>query len=183
MERTPELDDPAIRHHMFDVLHRGKTTRMTTQPIDETSVPKSILVETRFGDIEFVWDKAIYMPLGLLGFTDQHVFGLANIPGKNLDQFKLYQSLTEADLSFIVAPYNSDSGIYDPADIERAGKSLAIPEEDIAILLIVTVRPTGNGQNYAMSVNLQAPVIINTTRQIGWQHIMPHDKYPVQHDI
>ena len=156
---------------------------MTTQPTQDASVPKSILVETRFGDIEFLWDKAIYMPVGLLGFTDQHVFGLANIPGKSLDQFKLYQSLTDADLSFIIAPYNPESGIYNTADLERAAKSLAIPEEDMAILLIVTVRPTGNDQGYAMSVNLQAPVIVNTTRQIAWQHIMPHDKYPVQHDI
>ncbi|WP_085580747.1 flagellar assembly protein FliW [Thalassospira mesophila] len=156
---------------------------MTEQKINDANIPKSILVETRFGDIEFVWERALYMPVGLLGFADQHVFGLANIPGKSLDQFKLYQSLTDADLSFIVAPYNMESGIYSNTDIERAGQSLAIPQEDMAILLIVTVRPTGDNQNFTMSVNLQAPVILNTTRQIAWQHIMPHDKYPVQHDI
>lgn len=157
---------------------------MTETPnAKQQDVPESVVVETRFGDIEFSWEKAIYMPVGLLGFADHHVFGLANIPGQDIDQFKLYQCLTDANLSFIVAPYNTASDIYSAEDLDRARKTLAIPEEDMAIVLVVTIRPAPGGQGISMSVNLQAPVIINTTRQVAWQHIMPHDKYPVQHDV
>ncbi|MDP2696660.1 flagellar assembly protein FliW [Thalassospira sp.] len=155
---------------------------MTTSETEQ-KVPETVTVETRFGDIEFFWNKAIYMPVGLLGFAEHHAFGLANIPGSTLDQFKLYQSLTDANLSFIISPYNPDANIYSAEDIERALGSLAIPQEDMVILLVVTIRPSPSGTGIAMSVNLQAPIIIDTKRQVGWQHIMAHDKYPVQHDI
>ncbi len=140
-------------------------------------------METRFGDIEFSWDKGIYMPVGLLGFPDHHVFGLANIPNASLDQFKLYQSLTDANLSFIVAPYNMESGIYTDKDLDTAYKSLAIEKQDVAILLVVTLRSTSGGQGISMSTNLRAPIIIDTARQVAWQHILPNDKYSVQQDL
>ena len=156
---------------------------METENVAENETPESVVVETRFGDIEFSWDKGIYMPVGLLGFPEHHVFGLANIPNSSLDQFKLYQSLTDANLSFIVAPYNLESGVYADKDIEQAQKSLAIAHDDMAILMVVTIRSSAGGQGITMSTNLRAPVLIDTNRQVAWQHILPNDKYSVQHDL
>ena len=96
---------------------------MDSEKVAEKEIPESVIVETRFGNIEFSWDKGIYMPVGLLGFPEHHVFGIANIPNTSLDQFKLYQSLTDANLSFIVAPYNMESGVYSDKDLEIALKS------------------------------------------------------------
>ena len=149
----------------------------------DQSIPKSITIPTRFGDIEFEWDKAIYMPVGLLGFPDHHAFGLANLPDSKLDQFKLLQCLTDPVLSFIVAPYNPQSAAIEQQDLDHAIASLAIPKEDVSVLLVVTLRANDEGGGISMSVNLQAPVILDTNRQIAWQFVMPHEKYPVQHQL
>ena len=149
----------------------------------DQSIPTSITIETRFGEIEFDWDKAVYMPVGLLGFPDHHAFGLANLPDNKLDQFKLLQCLTDPALSFIVAPYNPESQAIETQDLEHAIASLAIPKEDVSVLLVVTLRPNEQGGGISMSVNLQAPVILDANRQIAWQFVMPHEKYPVQHQL
>ena len=156
---------------------------METENLAEQETPESVTVETRFGDIEFSWDKSIYMPVGLLGFPEHHVFGLANIPNTSLDQFKLYQSLTDASLSFFVAPYNLESGVYEDKDLMIAQKSLAIPADDMAILLVVTIRSAPGGTGVKMSTNVRAPIIVDTARQVAWQHVMHNDKYPVQLDL
>ncbi|BDW95107.1 MULTISPECIES: flagellar assembly protein FliW [Thalassospira] len=156
---------------------------METENVAENETPESVVVETRFGDIEFSWDKGIYMPVGLLGFPEHHVFGLANIPNTSLDQFKLYQSLTDASLSFIVAPYNMESGVYADKDLMTAQKSLAIESADMAILMVVTIRSAPSGQGITMSTNLRAPILVDTARQVAWQHILPNEKYSVQHDL
>ncbi|WP_417825050.1 flagellar assembly protein FliW [Thalassospira lucentensis] len=156
---------------------------MDTENVAENETPESVVVETRFGDIEFSWDKGIYMPVGLLGFPEHHVFGLANIPNSSLDQFKLYQSLTDANLSFIVAPYNMESGIYADKDLDLAQKSLAITADDMAILMVVTIRGAAGGEGIRMSTNLRAPILIDTNRQVAWQHILPNDRYSVQQDL
>lgn len=156
---------------------------METENIAETETPEFVTVETRFGDIEFSWDKGIYMPVGLLGFPEHHVFGLANIPNSSLDQFKLYQSLTDANLSFIVAPYNTESDVYDEKDLMIAQKSLAINAADMAILMVVTIRSAPDGQAIKLSTNVRAPIFIDTGRQVAWQHVMGNDRYPVQMDL
>jgi len=156
---------------------------MDTENIAENKTPEFVTVETRFGDIEFSWEKGIYMPVGLLGFPEHHVFGLANIPNSSLDQFKLYQSLTDANLSFIVAPYNLESDVYADKDLMIAKKSLAINAADMAILMVVTIRSAADGQGIRLSTNVRAPIIVDTGRQVAWQHVMGNDRYPVQMDL
>tara|TARA_E500000318_G_scaffold34862_1_gene34110 strand:+ start:1809 stop:2279 length:471 start_codon:yes stop_codon:yes gene_type:complete len=156
---------------------------MDTENIAENKIPEFVTVETRFGDIEFSWEKGIYMPVGLLGFPEHHVFGLANIPNSSLDQFKLYQSLTDANLSFIVAPYNLESDVYADKDLMIAQKSLAINAADMAILMVVTIRSAADGQGIRLSTNVRAPILVDTGRQIAWQHVMGNDRYPVQMDL
>ncbi|MBI4183093.1 MAG: flagellar assembly protein FliW [Proteobacteria bacterium] len=144
-------------------------------------VPGSIVVETRFGEIEFQWDKALYMPTGLLGFPEHHAFGLANLPNQQMSQFKLLQCLTDPGISFIVAPLNVESGAIAGEDLAKAGASLAILRGDMTVLLVVTVRKAEQG--IAMTVNLQAPIIIDMRRQTAWQFVLPGEKYPVQRPL
>ena len=151
-------------------------------PWDRRSLPESVTIATRFGDIEFGWDKAIYMPVGLLGFPDHQPFGLAHLPDIRAGEFMLLQCLTDPALSFIVAHYNPQSAIIEPYDLDYATASLSIPKEDVEVLLVVTLRANEQGGGISMSVNLQAPVILNTRRRIGWQFLMP-EKYPVQREL
>ncbi len=143
------------------------------------STAETVVIETRFGEISFDRDDAIYLPRGLFGYADYHDFGLANLPDPRLEQFKLMQSLTEPSLSFIVAPLNMESDIIDAADIDAASEMLSIARTDTAVLLIVATRKVG--VETQVSVNLRAPIIVDTKSQTGWQYVLNNSRYPVRH--
>ncbi len=70
-----------------------------------TVLPSEIVVvETRFGTYEFTPAQAVVMPHGLIGFADQQLFGLGNLPAPVPEDFKLLQSLGAPPISFIVMP-------------------------------------------------------------------------------
>ncbi|WP_147250387.1 flagellar assembly protein FliW [Thalassospira lucentensis] len=148
------------------------TPTETTPPAPQ-AVPSSVRLTTLFGEREFEWDKAIYFPAGLKGFPDHNVFALANFPGDGASSFLLMQCLTEPELAFIVAPYNMDSDTINPEHLEQAFTIHGIKKNDGAVLLIVTLhKPEDNG-DVSMSVNLRAPIIIDTERQSAYQHHLP----------
>ncbi|MEX2643004.1 MAG: flagellar assembly protein FliW [Acetobacterales bacterium] len=156
----------------------GSATRAAANHSGEAAT--SVVVDTRFGAIEFHWDKAIYMPIGVLGFPEHHVFGLAHLPHDKLSQVKLMQCLTDPNLCFIVAPYNIDSGAIAADDLNRAAASVSIAEGELAVMLVVSVRSKDAGDGIDMSVNLQAPILIDTGRQTAWQCVLPNEAYAVQ---
>ncbi len=41
---------------------------------------ETVVVETRFGTYEFAPDETVIMPHGMIGFADQQLFGLGNLP-------------------------------------------------------------------------------------------------------
>lgn len=143
------------------------------------STRKTVIIETRFGEMSFERDDAVYLPRGMFGYADYHDFGIASLDDARLDQFKLMQSLTEPTLSFIVAPLNAESGLIDAADVDAASKTLSIAPADTAVLLIVATRKVG--AETQVSVNLRAPIVIDTQSQTGWQHVLNNSRYPVRH--
>lgn len=138
--------------------------------------PTAVKLKTLFGEREFEWDKAIYFPAGLKGFPDHNVFALTSFPGKDNTAFILMQCLTEPELAFIVSPYNPDSKTIDPEHLEQAFTIHGVKKDDGAVLLIVTLYKPDDGDGDAdvvMSVNLRAPIIIDTTHQRAYQHHLP----------
>ena len=138
-------------------------------------------LETRFGVMSFERANAIFMPRGLLGYSEHHDFALANMPDPKLEQFKLLQCLSQPALSFIVAPANMESGIIDEADVQTACRSLGVAEGSVAVLLVVATRKIGAATQ--VSVNLRAPVILDLNNQTAWQYVLPNNRYPVRHVI
>ena len=141
----------------------------------------SVVIETRFGDIEFQLQNAIFMPRGMLGYADYHIFGVANMPDPKLEQFKLFQSLEEPSLSFIVAPLTPDGETIVVDDIEAACETLSIDPANAVILLVVSTRQIG--PTTQISVNLRAPVILDGTSQNAYQHVLMNNRYPVRQVI
>ena len=139
------------------------------------------VIETRFGEMEFRLENAIRMPRGMLGYADFQEFGLANMPDPKLDQFKLLQSLTDHELSFIVAPLNPENDSIDPADIRLACEALGLNPDKAIVLLVVSTRRIG--QMTQISVNLRAPVILDPTSRTAYQHVLLNNRYPVRHVI
>lgn len=155
-----------------------RETPQTDANGEQGTVPKSITIETLFGEKEFDWDRAIYMPTGLTGFQDRNVFALANFPDDVTSSFKLLQCLSEPELAFVVAPYNIDSDVIDRKHIAEVLMTLGIPEEHLVVLLIVTLhQPEDKDGQITMSVNLRAPIFIDSNRQVGWQHILRYPQY------
>lgn len=150
-------------------------------PQTAEDTPPTITIQTLLGEKEFEWDKALYMPTGLSGFENHNVFALANFPDDTLGSFKLLQSLTEPELSFIVAPYNPDSAVIAPEHLQQAFSALAVRQESCAVMFIVTLHKNADAQNMAVSINLRAPIIVDTDRQVAWQYTLPYEQYAYRH--
>ncbi len=136
-------------------------------------------IETRFGEIKFDGDNAVRLPRGLLGYAEYSDFCIADLPDQRLEPFKLLQSLSEPDLSFVVAPMNADSGIIEDRDLAAAAEALSIDRENMVALLVVSTRKIGEGVQ--ISVNMRAPIFIDIKNQTGWQFVLPSDRYSIRH--
>ena len=157
-----------------------ETTTIAQQP-PVTVASETVTLDTRFGNIEFQLENAIYMPRGMMGYADFHDFGLANMPDPKLDQFKLLQCLTEPELSCIVAPLNPETGTIEPDDIAIACESLSLNAGDAIVLLVVATRQIG--PTVQISVNLRAPVILDGANRTAYQHVLMNNRYPVRQII
>ncbi|GAB4224265.1 MAG: flagellar assembly protein FliW [Kiloniellaceae bacterium] len=138
-------------------------------------------MKTRFGVIEFDLNQALTFPKGIPGFVGYQSFGLAMIPSETQSSFMLLQALEPDDLSFIVLPYEMSAGLIDARDIDSALQSLSVTPENCAIMLIATFRRAGN--SFETSVNMRAPIFIDTQSRQAWQYIMPNDRYEVRHTL
>ena len=138
-------------------------------------------VKTRFGVIEFDLSLALTFPKSIPGFVGYQQFGLAMIPSETQSSFMLLQALDPDDLSFIVLPYDPALGLIDAKDIESAQQHLGIAPADCAIMLIATFRRMGN--SFETSVNMRAPLFVDTASRLAWQHILPNDRYEVRHTL
>lgn len=145
------------------------------------TVPDLAVVKTRFGEVAIDRGLAIEMPRGLLGFADHRSFGLATLPDPRFVQFKLLVNLADPAISFLVLPIDLDAGIIELADIEAACQGLAIAREDIAALVIVTIRRIA--AEARVSVNLRAPIFIDTRERRGWQFVLSSGRYPVRQEL
>ena len=141
----------------------------------------TVRIETRFGTMEFQLENAIYMPRGMLGYADYHDFGLANMPDPKLDQFKVLQSLETPDLSFIVAPLHPEADTIDPEDICEACRLLTVDPEKAVVLLVVSTRKIG--PTTQISVNVRAPVIVDTGNKRAYQYVLLNNRYSVRQVI
>lgn len=140
-----------------------------------------VILTTRFGDMEFDRSQAIHMPRGLPGFAEKRLFGLANLPQPHTQQFNLMQCLDDAELSFLILPLDPAGGIVDPADLRNAANVINIAEEDLAVVVIVAIRDVGGQPE--VSVNLRAPILLDTRNRVGAQHVLTNSNYPVRHII
>lgn len=153
--------------------------RTGTGAADEAAGSGKIVIATRFGDIEFDQAQAIFMPRGVPGFPGKRSFALTKLPHAGMQEFSLLQCLEDAELSFLVLPLDIDSGIIDRADLDQTREALEIAAEDMAVVLIVTIRDH-NGQPQ-ISVNLRAPIFFDAQNRTGAQHVLTNSKYSVRH--
>jgi flagellar assembly factor FliW len=156
-------------------------TPPVVSPTVQAQAEPQLVVESRFGTIVVDGESRVTFPQGLLGFSDFHTFGLATLPDGKHPQFRVLQSLEDASLAFLVAPLNIESGAISAEDLTEACTTLSIVREDLAVLLIVTVRREGNAAQ--VSVNLRAPVFVDSRRHVARQYVLPNARYAIRHPL
>lgn len=137
--------------------------------------------KSRFGEVFYSEAAVLSFPNGLLGMPGQDKFFLAKMPVEKLKNFQVMQSLVEDEISFAVLPHDLlDEGL-ETKDIAEIKQVLEIQGDELLIMLIASVQQTSTGAK--LSVNLRAPVFVNTETKEAYQIVLHNNKYQVQHFI
>ncbi len=139
-----------------------------------------MLLQTKhFGDVEISEQGILRFASGLPGFEQLKEFTL--IDGVNeASPFKWLQCISEPQIAFAIANPFLIVKDYDFELREEAAEMLDIEKgEDIAVYVIVVVPE----ELERISMNLKAPLIINSRNRKGAQIILDTDKYTVRHYI
>ena len=133
-------------------------------------------VQTKFfGEVEVAADEIIHFPDGLPGFETEKEFVYLH-PEDSV--FGCLQSCHHPHTAFIVlSPYKLCSDYeFDLAEEKR--EALAIKKlEEVLVLAIVTIPPENPEE---ATVNLYAPIVINTNANKGMQIILSESGYPLR---
>ncbi|MGQ9456151.1 MAG: flagellar assembly protein FliW [Armatimonadota bacterium] len=133
---------------------------------------------TRFGVIEVEDSSIIRMPKGPIGFEEYKNYCL--IQHRPDTNFRWLQSTDEPSLAFVVVDPSQLFEDYTvelmDADVEQLRLGSA---EDAVVLTIVTISDGGK----EITVNLAAPIVINSKELIGMQVILQDGRYPVQQPL
>jgi flagellar assembly factor FliW len=153
------------------------TNRFRAAGPKAAAAPSSIT--TRFGTLALDPARLITIS-GLLGFADCHGFALVDLQEAQAP-LKLLQSVDEPELASLVLPIDPAAGLIARGDLELACRALGIDWLALAILALVTVRPEAGAIHF--SINLKAPLLIDTARQLGRQHVFAGESYPLRYDL
>lgn len=136
-------------------------------------------IDTKYlGEMDIDEEKAIHFETGLPGFLEEKEFIILDIPGNDLLQ--LLQSLHTPNLAFFIANPHQFDQTYHFKLSDSTLESLNITtEEEVVILSILTV----NDPFEKSTINLQAPIVINSKTKQGKQIILNDDKYDMKTPI
>ncbi|WP_339227328.1 flagellar assembly protein FliW [Oceanobacillus sp. FSL K6-2867] len=136
-------------------------------------------IQTKYlGEVPIDERKIIHFPAGIPGFPTERDFVLMDLPETPI--FQVLQSVQTSTVAFIVS---NPHQIYPDYSIELDNnliESLQIKnEEEVAVLSIVTLK-----QPFQKStLNLKAPIVINTNHKYGKQYILSMETYSSQAPI
>jgi len=140
-----------------------------------------MLIETdRFGQVEIDSDDVITMVDGILGFEGVKRYVAIN-HGQDKDLFKWLQAVDRSDLAFVVVSPEKVFSDYvldiSPEDL----KKLQVQDERDLIVYAITVIPHNNPMD--MTVNLKAPVVVNSRNKLADQVIVSTEGYTLRHRV
>lgn len=159
------------------ILEREATA--VAKSLKTTAEESKYLLESRFGQITIDMEKAIYFPTGILGMPDKLHFCLADFPEGSKTEFKVLQSLDDIELSFVVLPVANENSFIEKQDIEEIATIMTTNVDDIALALVASTHVAPEGK--LISVNVRAPIVINTKEKAAAQYVFSHSKYEIRH--
>jgi flagellar assembly factor FliW len=132
-----------------------------------------------FGEIEIDESKIITFKEGIPSFEDLKRY-IVLYNGDETSPFRWLQCVDDGQLAFAVINPFMILKNYDIEISEETVESLNIESiTDVMVLAIVVVPEEPN----KMTMNLKAPVIINTKNNSGMQVVLDTDMYSVRHYI
>jgi flagellar assembly factor FliW len=140
------------------------------------------VLDTRFGRLEIAADHMVEMPQGPFGFAEHTRFALADVPNQPASQFRIFQALHDADVSFIVLPAAGANDWIDESDFLAACQTYRFDPAVSGLLLIVTMRRGADGAIEA-SVNTKAPIVMDTVHRIARQVVFTSDAYAIRQPL
>ena len=134
-----------------------------------------------FGEIDIEENKIITLDKGMIGLSDYRKFALIFDEEKGMKESSVmwFQSMDDPETAFPVMQPNTVKLDYNPTVSEEQLSSLGnLNDENLYVL--VTLTASANIED--TTVNLKAPIVINTETKKGCQIII-EDDYPIKYKI
>ena len=134
-----------------------------------------------FGKVNVEDDKIIEFPEGILGFPELKKFALLYDNEKNTaGGFNFLVSIEEPAFMMPVVPALVVEPGYSPKFTEDIEASIGKLTEDNALVLVTMTIPSDVTK---MTVNLNAPIVINADSKKGIQSVIGNEDYDVKYPI
>lgn len=139
-----------------------------------------ILNTKHFGQLEVQDDRILTFEEGIPGFPDYKKYMLIFDEEDEDSPFCWLQSVNEGNVAFALLNPLKVYDNYAPKVEEEMIKTLGEPNINDLVLYCIVVIP----EDYKkMTVNLKAPIIINTKTKKGMQIVAENEEYKVKHCI
>ena len=140
-----------------------------------------MVIQTKlFGEVDIDEQKALHFENGIIGFPDLKTFFLIRDEERASSLICWLQSVEENGLALPVLDPLKVMESYNPMIEDDLLKPLGELTED-NLMALVTVTVPRNIEN--ISVNLQAPILINADTKQACQLILEDGNYPVRYPI
>lgn len=139
-----------------------------------------VLKTKLFGDVEIDETKGLHFENGLIGFPDLKNFFLIRDEERANSLICWLQSVEEAALALPVVDPLKVMEDYNPMIEDELLKPLGELTEDNLMALVTVTVPR---EIEKISVNLQAPILINADTKQACQLILENGDYPVRYPI
>lgn len=141
----------------------------------EENMEKKVLNSPKLGRFEYTEDDLVTMVSPILGFNELNDFLF--ISSEEFYPFSYFQSVQDENITFVLADIKAFFPDYSPKFSKGDYKVLQIEkDEEMALFGLVVVRD--DPQN--ATINLKAPIVINTNKKLAKQIILEEDIYKVK---
>jgi flagellar assembly factor FliW len=138
-----------------------------------------IIETTHFGQIEINEENILDFEEGILGFEDIRRFGIINSEDPE-SPFSWIQAIEKPELAFALVDPFAIKKDYDFELKDENANFLRIEDPSQVAVFAIVVIPEDTKK---ISMNLKAPIIVNTNNKKAAQIILNSDKYTVRHFI
>ena len=156
-------------------------TAVDTKEMLSTSHDRMLHYDTNFGNVALRDDRLISFPHGLLGLGWCTVFGLSRMPESDESPLLLLHCVNDPAITFLCADPDVLGTPLKEEDKKSAIKEVGYNPKDVQFLAILTLYNDGDA-GY-LTANLRAPVVIDSRKREGRQHVLANKEYSTQQKL